>query len=120
METFFSEPAFHLGAGGGAAENLLEGIEVDWEVVIAAVGVRKDFVVDGVPLGELGEVFANFRGVCAEVVGAVGVDEDAGSVDVVVGVAANMGALVNDQARAPELGAKAFSEDKTGKTGPND
>ena len=119
-EAFFGEPGFHLGGGGGAAEDLLEGVEVDGEVVVAAVGVGEDFVVDGVPVGELAEVFADFRGVCAEVVGAVGVDEDAGGVGVVVGVAADVGAFVDDEAGAPELGAEAFGEDEAGEAGADD
>jgi hypothetical protein len=77
---------------------LLEGVEVDGEVVVAAVGVGDDFVVDGVPVGELAEVFADFWGVGAEVVGSVGVDEDAGGVGVVAGVAADVGAFVDDEA----------------------
>lgn len=117
---FFGEPGFHFGAGGGAAEDLLEGVEVDWEVVVAAVGVGEDAVVDGVPLGELGKVVADFRGVGAEVVGAVGVDEDAGCVGVVEGVAADVGAFVDDEAATPELGAEAFGEDEAGEAGADD
>ena len=119
-DAFFGEPGFHFGAGGGAAEDLLEGVEVDGEVVVAAVGVRENLVIDGVPLGELGEVVADFGGVGAEVVGSVGVDEDAGAVGVVIGVAADVGAFVDDEAPAPELGAEAFGEDEAGETGADD
>ena len=54
------EPGFHFPGGGGAADELLERVEVDREAVVAPVGVGEDAVVDGMPVGELGEVVADF------------------------------------------------------------
>jgi hypothetical protein len=50
---FLGEPRFHFLRGGGTPEKLLEGVKVDREVPVALVGVRKDFVVDRMPFGEL-------------------------------------------------------------------
>ena len=74
-----------VGPGGRPAEQDSQLVGAG-EVVVAAAGVGEDAIVDGVPVGELGEVVADFRGVRAEVVGSVGVDEDAGAVGVVVAV----------------------------------
>ena len=52
--------------------------------------------------------------------GPVLVDENTGAVGVVVGVATDMGALVDDEAGAPELGAEAFCKDETGEAGSDD
>jgi hypothetical protein len=50
------------------------------------------------PLGERGEILDDARGIGAEIVGAVLVDEDPGGVDAVMGVSAEVVAAVNDHA----------------------
>ena len=47
------QPGLELFTRALAAKELLEGVEINREVPVAAVGVAKDLVIDGMPLGEL-------------------------------------------------------------------
>ena len=88
----------HFFGGGGTAEELFKGIEIDGELPEALVGEGEDFVIDGVPLGELAEVGMHFFGVCAEVMGTVGMKENIGLwVIFIVGIACDVGASVEDE-----------------------
>jgi len=72
------------------------------------------------PCGELAEVGDDAVGVGAEVVGAVGVEEDAGGVGGVVGVAGDVVAALDDEAAAAGLGGEALCEDGACEAGSDD
>ena len=114
------EGVLHLLAGGGATEELLEGVEVDGELPVTTVGPGEDAVIDGAPVGELAEVLDDAVGVGAEVMGAVEVKEDAGGVVGVVGVAADVVAALDDEASPAALGGEALCEDGAGEAGADD
>jgi len=62
------------------------------------------------PIGELAEVIHDAGGIGPKVVGAVFVDEDAAVVIVIVGIAANVVAAVNDKAGLATLGGETLGE----------
>ena len=72
-----------------------------------------DPVFDRMPVGELREIFADFRRVRAEVVRAVGVGEDAVVVVAVVGIPSDVGALFDDEARLAELCGQPLGHGET-------
>ena len=97
------KPCLKLIAGALAAKELLEGVEVDREVPVAPVGVAEDLVVDGMPLGELREILDDARGICPEVVRTIFMNENPGLVVLVLGIATNVAALLNDCTLGPKL-----------------
>ena len=88
----------HDGWGSLFPYQFFKSVEIDgkWPVVI--VGPAENLVVDRVPLGELTKVVDDIVAVGAEVVRAVFVDEEAGAVIVVVGVACDVVTAINDKA----------------------
>ena len=117
---FFGQPRFHFLRGGGTPEELLEGVEVDRKVPITAVAVGEDFVIDRMPLGELAQVIDDARGIGAEVVRSVSVNEDAGLVVFVVGITAEVVALFDDETGLPLLRGETLGDGQAGKSGADD
>lgn len=111
------DPSLHFFRGRGTSKKLLEGVKVDGEVPVTAVGVGEDLVVDRVPLSELTQVVNNARSVGAEVMRSVGVDEDAGFVVFVVSVPAEVISLLNDETRLPLLCGETLGNRQAGKAG---
>ena len=116
----FREPGLHLLAGGFPADELLEGVEVDGEFPVSPIGVGEDLIVHRMPVGELRQVVADARGIGAEIMRPVGVDQHAVVVVAVIGVAADVRAFLDDKAALAMLGAEAFRGGETGKTGSDD
>ena len=91
------QPCFHFLRGGGAPDDLLEGVQVDWEIPIPTFAVGEDPVIHGMPFGELAEVILDFWRIGPEIVRAVGVDEHAVVVILIVGIAADVVAFFHHE-----------------------
>ena len=104
----------------GRPSDLLEGVEVDGELPVAAIGPREDFVFDRVPFGELAEVLADAVGIRAEIMRAVGVEEDAGGIVMIVGVAGDVVAAIDDQAACAALAGEPLGEHRPGEARADD
>ena len=72
------------------------------------------------PLGELGEILDDVGGIRAEVVGAVLVNQDAGRVILVLGIATDMTALLNDGTAGAELAGEPLGKGEPGEAGADD
>ncbi len=118
-DAVLGDPRLHFLRGGCTPEELLEGVEINRKIPITPVAVRQDLVIDRMPLGKLTEIINDARGVGAEVVGSVGVDKDAGLVVFVVGVAAKMVALLDNETRLPLLRGETLCNCKARKSGSN-
>ncbi len=77
-------------------------------------------VLVGAPLGELGQVVEDALRVGVEDVRAVRVDQDAVVVVVVVGIAADVGAPVDEQDLLAGLRGQALGQHAAGEAGPDD
>jgi hypothetical protein len=86
------EPRGKLFGGGAVTEVLLKGLEIDRKAPVAPFREAEDAIVDAVPRRELREVVDDTWGVGAKIVRAVAVNEHAGGIVFVVGVAAEVGA----------------------------
>lgn len=62
-DTPFVEGLLHFLGSRGAADELLEGVEVDGKLPVTSLGPGEDLVLDGVPFGELAEVVDDPLGV---------------------------------------------------------
>ncbi len=78
-----------------------------------------DRVIDGIPTGEGGEVFEDAFGVCPKRMWAVIVDQDAGFVIGIVGVACEVRALIDHHAVMPRVG-QAVGRGNSRETGSDD
>lgn len=76
-------------------------------------------MLEGHPFGEAGKILDDTLGVGVEDVRAVAVDEDAVGVGFVVGVAADVGALVDDQDLLASAG-QALGDRAAGEAGADD
>ena len=102
------QPSLELFAGALTAKELLEGVEIDWEVPVAPVGVAQDLVLDGMPLGELREIHDDARGIGPEIVWAVFVNKNPSRIVFILGIAPDMAPLLNDRALCSKLGGESF------------
>ena len=102
------EPALHLEGGQLQPVEAVDGVEVDRHRQLLAVDAGQHPVLVGPPLGELRQVLEDVGRVGVEDVRPVGVDQDAGVVVAVVGVAADVRALVDDEhALAAQLASRS-------------
>ena len=92
---------------------MLKGFEVDREGPIAFITLNLHPVITGDPLGKLREIAQDPVGVGAEVMWPVRVNEHTMFVVAIVGVAANMVALFNDEAPFPVLRTESLGCNKT-------
>ena len=97
------EPGFHLLGRRCAADELLEGVEIDGKVPIPTLSVREDFVIHCMPFRELREIFANPRRIRPEIMRPVGVNEHTMRVVMVVSVPSDVVALVHHQTTLAQL-----------------
>lgn len=96
------------------AVETINRVLVDGDGKKLAINAGKDTVFVGHPVGEAREVVDHALGVGVKDVRAVAMDEDAVGVGFVVGVAANVGTLVDDQNLLASAG-EAFGDDAAGK-----
>src|SRR5262249_1032687 len=106
--------------GGRPADELLEGVEVDRELPEAPVGPGEDFVFDRAPLGELAQIVDDALRVGAEIMRAVIVQQHAGFVVMIVSVAADVIAPVDDKAGLAKLIGNPFRQHGPGKPSADD
>ena len=97
----------------------VNGVLVDGDRQELAINTGKDAVFVGHPAGEAGEVVDDALGIGVEDMRAVAVDEDAVGVGFVVGVAANVGTLVDDQNLLASVG-ETFSDHAASEAGADD
>lgn len=118
----FSHP-IEEGLNAGFVEveavEAVDGVLVDGDGEQLAVHPGADPMLVGQPVGEAGQVVDDALGVGVEDVRAVGVDENAVGVGFVEGVAADVGALVDDQHLLAGAG-EAFGDRAAGEAGADD
>lgn len=98
------------------AVEAVDGVLVDGDGEQLAVHAGEDPMLVGHPFREAGEVIHHALGVGVEDMRAVAVDENAVGVGFVVGVAADVGALVDDQDLVTGAG-EAFGDHAAGEAG---
>ena len=118
--TLLRQPRLHFLRGGSSTNKLLESVEINWEAPVSAFGVGEDFVIDGMPFRELREVFTNPRRIRPEIMWSVGVNEHTMRVVLIISVAANMVALVHNQAALAQLSSQPLRHGQAGKPGTYD
>jgi len=84
------ERALHFLARRRVPDELLKRVEVDRELPEPAMRPREDFIFDRMPFGELAEIRDDAIRIRAEIMRAVGVQQHARGVVVIVRVAANV------------------------------
>ena len=99
---------------------MLKGIEVDRKLPVPAIGPGKNFVINGVPFCELAQVIDDALRVGAEVMRTVIVQENAGLVIMIVGIAADVFPSFNNEAVFSELTGETFGKNGTGKARADD
>ena len=102
------------------AVQLVDGVEVDRDRHQLAVDPGAHAMLVGTPVGEAREIGEDLARVGVEDVRPVLVDEHAVLVVVVVGVAADVRPLVDEQDGLVQLRGQPLRQDAAGETGAND
>ncbi len=81
---------------------------------------RQNLVFDGAPFCELAEVVDDALRVGAKVVRPIVVDLNTSIVVMIIGVASDVSALIDNEARLAELARDALGQDRAGEPGAHD
>ncbi len=110
------ELRFHFFAVRWPADQLLERVEIDREMPEVAMSPRQNLVLHFAPLGELAQVIDDALRVCAEIMRPVIMDQHTGRIVMIISVAPDVVALLDNQASLAELAGDALGKHGAGKS----
>ena len=116
----FGQSSFHFLRRRRSSQILLKRIQVDRKLPVLAPGPDQHLVVHLMPVSEPAQIRHHLIGIGPEVMGSVGMDQNPGGIDPVVGVPRQMIPAIHDQNSLSRPLGQSLGQHTSGKAGPHD